>query len=113
MASRTKGPAASYPWAELYDLESHHRETTGTPRKQGRPNRLYPRHATSIMLSDDEVAIFDALHYRIRSALRPATVTKGQVHGLALRLLESQFENLPKHAESWDELVRSLFGGEE
>lgn len=110
MPSKTKGEASTtYPWAELYDLESRRREPTGTPRRQGRPNRIYPRHGTSIMLSDEEMAIFDALHYRIRSALRPATVTKGQVHGLALRLLQSKIESLPEQADSWEALVRVLF----
>ena len=113
MASRTKSPATTYPWAELYDLESRRREPTGTPRKPGRPNRLYPRHGTAIMLSDEEIAIFDALHYRIRSALRPATVTKGQIHGLALRLLQNKIEDLPERADSWEELVRILFAEEE
>jgi hypothetical protein len=114
MPSKTKGEApTAYPWAELYDLESRHRVSTGTPRRQGRPNRIYPRHGTSIMLSDEEMSIFDELHYRIRSALRPATVTKGQVHGLALRLLQSKAENLPERADSWDALVRILFPEED
>jgi hypothetical protein len=116
MPSRSKTQGATYPWAELYDLESRrkdNRDNIGMPRRQGRPNRLYPRHGTMVMLSDEEMAIFDELHYRIRSALRPATVTKGQVHGLALRLLFGKAARLPEHAESWETLVAMIFNDEE
>lgn len=106
---------ASYPWAELYDLESQRKDShdnVGTTRKIGRPNRLYPRHVTTVMLSDEEQAVFDELHYLIRNALRPATVTKGQVYGLALRLLLSKTKNLPERADTWERLVANLFEGE-
>jgi hypothetical protein len=65
-----------------------------------------------IMLSDEEMAIFDALHYRIRGALRPATVTKGQVHGLALRLLRAKSKS-SEQADSWKRLSSSLPRGSE
>lgn len=103
----------NYPWAELYDMES--RVSSATPvrsGKMGRPPRIYPRRKTSVMLSDEEQAALEKITYTIRQAMRPGSVTKSQVYGLAVRLLDHHMEQLPNHVANWDQVVQSLFDGE-
>lgn len=103
----------NYPWAELYDMES--RVSSATPvrsGKTGRPARIYPRRKTSVMLSDDEQAALEKITYLIRQAMRPGSVTKSQVYGLAVRLLDYRMEQLPDHVANWDQVIQSLFDGE-
>lgn len=67
----------SYPWAELYDLESRVSGTTPVRSgKTGRPHRAYIRRKTSVMLSDEEQEALERITYLIRQALRPGSVTK-------------------------------------
>jgi hypothetical protein len=103
-----------YPWAELYDLESR---VSGTAQarsgKTGRPHRAYIRRKTSVMLSDEEQASLERITYLIRQALRPGSVTKSQVYGLAVRLLDHRMGLMPEHVENWEELIAALFEGEE
>jgi len=104
-----KNAKPNYPWAELYDMES--RVSKATPvrsGKTGRPTRVYPRRKTSVMLSDEEQAAL----YLIRQAMRPGSVTKSQVYGLAVRLLDYRMEQLPDHVANWDQVIQSLFDGE-
>jgi len=104
-----------YPWAELYDIESGvkrlqlTRETEGP----GRPPKLVQRHKTSITLMDEEKRIYEKLAYIIGSKLHPNTVTKSQVMGLALRLLDSKLEALPSSIESWELMAEILFEEED
>jgi hypothetical protein len=103
----------NYPWAELYDMES--RVSGATPvrsGKVGRPTRTYIRRRTSIMLSDEEQDALEKSTYLIRQAMRPGSVTKSQVYGLAVRLLDHHLKFLPDHVTSWDQVILSLFEGE-
>lgn len=103
----------NYPWAELYDLES--RVSGVTPvrsGKTGRPQRAYIRRKTSVMLSDDEQAMLERIAYMIRQAMRPGSVTKSQVYGLAVRLLDQRMKALPGHVDNWDQVIEALFEGE-
>lgn len=110
-ASRKSKP--NYPWAELYDLESRVPGTAPVRSgKTGRPPRAYIRRKTSVMLSDEEQAALEKITYMIRQALRPGSVTKSQVYGLAVRLLDHHMKLLPEHVANWDQLIESMFEGE-
>jgi hypothetical protein len=64
------------------------------------------------MLSDEEQAALEKITYTIRQAMRPGSVTKSQVYGLAVRLLDHRMQQLPNHVANWDQVVQSLFDGE-
>ena len=101
----------AYPWAELYDMESRVlTPPSGTGRK-GRPNQLYIRRRTSLMLSDEEVQSLSTDMLTIQNALRPGKVTKSQVYGLAVRVLTARMEALPDRVMSWDDIVKALIEG--
>jgi hypothetical protein len=103
----------NYPWAELYDMESRVSGAAAVRSgKTGRPSRVYPRRKTSVMLSDEEQAALEKITYLIRQAMRPGSVTKSQVYGLAVRLLDHRMEQMPEHVASWDQVIQSLFEGE-
>lgn len=105
---------ANYPWAELYDLESRVPGTAPIRSgKTGRPHRAYIRRKTSVMLSDEEQASLERITYLIRQALRPGSVTKSQVYGLAVRLLDHRMKLMPEHVENWKQLIEALFEGGE
>ena len=109
-ASTTK----SYPWAELYDLESRISGTAPVRSgKTGRPHRAYIRRKTSVMLSDEEQEALERITYLIRQALRPGSVTKSQVYGLAVRLLDHRMKIMPAHVDNWEQLIETLFEGAE
>lgn len=103
----------AYPWARLYNLESR---VPGMPTadlgRRGRPPRAYIRRRTTVMLSDEEQSMLDRGTLQIKDALRPATATKSQVFGLAVRLLDHRLRFLPDHADDWEEIVGALFEGE-
>ena len=104
----------SYPWAELYDLELRVSGTTPVRSgKTGRPHRAYIRRKTSVMLSDEEQEALERITYLIRQALRPGSVTKSQVYGLAVRLLDHRMKLMPEHVDNWEQLIRTLFEGAE
>jgi hypothetical protein len=103
----------NYPWAELYDMESHISSATQVRSgKIGRPPRAYIRRKTSVMLSDEEQSALEKATFMIRQAMRPGTVTKSQVYGLAVRLLDYKMRSLPDHVANWDQVIQSLFDGE-
>ena len=59
-----------------------------------------------------EQAALEKITYLIRQAMRPGSVTKSQVYGLAVRLLDHRMEQLPKRVTNWDQVIQSLFDGE-
>ena len=100
-----------YPWAELYDVESgatriHTGQASLGP---GRPRKAVARIKTSITLTDEEKRIYEKLAYELGSRLHPIKVTKGQVIGLALRLLDEKTKNLPDSMENWEAIAAELF----
>src|SRR5574338_522039 len=100
----------NYPWAELYDMESHVSGATPVRSgKVGRPSRTYIRRRTSVMLSDEEQDALEKSTYLIRQAMRPGSVTKSQVYGLAVRLLDHRLKLLPDHVTNWDQVIQSVF----
>ena len=58
---------------------------------------------------DEEKRIYDKLAYILGSKLHPNTVTKSQVMGLALRLLDVKVEELPESLNNWDQMAEILF----
>jgi hypothetical protein len=100
-----------YPWAELYDIESGVKKLkrAGEGKGPGRPKKPIKRLKTSITLTDEEKRIYDRLAYELGSKLHPNKVTKGQVIGLALRLLDEKAQALPSAMRSWERLAEILF----
>lgn len=112
-SNKPKSSQSAYPWAQLFDLESRVSKTTVQDRP-GRPHSAYIRRRKTVMLSDEELSMLEGTELRIKEAMRPASVTKSQVVGLALRLLNHQATALmPERARSWEEIVRALFEGGE
>jgi hypothetical protein len=107
-------PLSPYPWAELYDIESGVKRLRLTREDEGpgRPPKPVKRIKTSITLTDEEKRIYEKLTYTLGSKLHPNKVTKGQVIGLALRLVDSKLEALPSSLDSWALLARILFEAE-
>jgi hypothetical protein len=100
-----------YPWAELYDIESgvKHLNIQRPGEGPGRPPKMSKRIKTSITLTDEEKRIYEKLAYILGTKLHPNKVTKGQVIGLALRLLDEKIEPLPASMDSWERLAERLF----
>ncbi len=115
MPSEQKQKKYAYPWAELYDIESRVKKKPVGQGRVGRPASLYIRRRTSLMLSDEELEQLDGEVLAIQNMLRPGRVTKGQVFGLAIRLLEERLKDIEGglKARSWDELFQSLIQGKE
>jgi hypothetical protein len=110
-----KDSPLQHPWAALYDIESGVRKLNlPTPiGRAGRPPKAINRLHTSITLTDEEKRLYEKLTYLLGSKLHPNTVTKSQVLGLALRLLDAQVEKLPRSVDSWETLARHLFEQDE
>jgi hypothetical protein len=104
-----------YPWASLYDIESGVRKINlpNKPSGAGRPVKIVNRLHTSITLTDEEKRLYEKLAYTIGSKMHPNKVTKSQVLGLALRLLDFQIDRLPRSIDSWETLAQFLFTTEE
>jgi hypothetical protein len=100
-----------HPWAELYNIESGVQKAYITPATAGpgRPPNIVKRHKTSITLMDEEKRIYDKLAYVLGSKLHPNSVTKSQVMGLALSLLDAKIEELPESLNNWDQMAEFLF----
>ena len=109
MAERTT--SSQYPWAALYDIESGVKKLNiaREEARPGRPPKPVKRLKTSITLTDDEKRMYEKLTYILGSKLHPNKVTKGQVIGLALRLLDSRLEDLPSSLDSWELMADILF----
>ena len=110
-----KTTSPRHPWAELYNIESGVKKSQITHRMAGpgRPPNIVKRHKTSITLMDEEKRIYDKLAYLLGSKLHPNTVTKSQVMGLALRVLDAKIEDLPDSLNNWDQMADLLFEMEE
>ena len=113
MAERTT--SSQYPWAALYDIESGVKKLNIAREAQrpGRPPKPVKRLKTSITLTDDEKRLYEKLTYTLGSKLHPNKVTRGQVIGLALRLLDSRLEELPASLDSWELMAGILFEGQD
>jgi hypothetical protein len=106
-----ESPPPRHPWAELYDIESGVKKLSraGLPTTPGRPRKPFQRFRTSVTFTDEEKRIYEKLSYILGSKLHPNKVTKGQVLGLALRLLDAQVAGLPANLDSWEALAEILF----
>ena len=107
--------SARYPWAELYDIESGIKKLNIARRSEGpgRPRNIIPRLKTSITLTDEEKRIYEKLAYVLGMKLHPNKVTKGQVIGLALRLLDAHLEEIPDSVNTWESVAGILFASED
>ena len=112
-ASRSVQPPAPppYPWAQLYNVESNlHPSRQPSVHKRGRPARLIPRKKTLLELTDSELRLLRRLTNRTAEVLYPGKVSRSQIIGLALQMLEAQFasSNLPEPPTDWNTLVAAL-----
>jgi hypothetical protein len=116
MARPTKASAKSVsaqPWAELYDLESRQLKRSVTGRGRGRPRNAIKRSTRSVRLSSDEDRAITRARLAIESILDERRVQKGQVLGLATRLLEHRLRQLTASGPlTWPELAAVVFEGE-
>ena len=102
-----------YPWAELYDVESGTNRIQQSPNAgPGRPRKPVARLKTSITLTDEEKRLYERLTYELGSRLHPRKVTRGQIIGLALRLLDARTTDLPGSLDSWESVAEILFQAE-
>ena len=80
-------------WAALYDLESQIEAPVRRARAtRGRPRNPVPRVAVTSKLTTEEKRIISRNAARIGDILETSAVTKGQVMGLAVRLLEKRLQ---------------------
>ena len=112
----SRSPRRSYPWAELYNLESNLGRSPQVvkARRPGRPNSPIPRKKKTLAFTEEEETTLKRLTYKIGGFLNPGSVNRGQVVGLALRLLEMDLEriNLPgQETVDWPALVEALVAG--
>lgn len=116
-ANKTRGRSkkATYPWAELYDLESRTGATTrrAPQMRRGRPPRPIQRFKVTVELTDEEDRILKALKAAFQTRL--PSVAQGQVVGLALRHLHQALTassdepvNLPAGVQDWAGIVEHL-----
>ena len=112
-----KSKKASYPWAELYDLESRSGAPTRRPpqMRRGRPPRPIQRFKVTVELTDEEVRILKELKAAFQTHL--PSVAQGQVVGLALRHLRQELltpgattVTLPDEVHDWTGIVAHLAG---
>ena len=108
-----KNKKYAYPWAELYDMESRLAPVSKETGRIGRPRQLYIRRRTSLMLSDEEASLLAIATLKLQEALRPGSVTKSQVYGLAVRLLSDRLRLLKERVGSWEDVVQALMLEEE
>ena len=109
MANKKQSKEYAYPWAELYDMESRIAVDRLETGKKGRPQSVYIKHRTTLMLSDEEISMLARNALNLQEILRPGSVTKSQVFGLAVRLLDARMGKLGnRKVRSWEEVVRAL-----
>lgn len=109
MVTKTRS-AKTATWAALYDLESQIEPPVRRAKAtRGRPRNPVPRVAVTSKLTSEEKRIITRNAARIGEILETSAVTKGQVIGLALRLLDKrlQREGGPDKA-GWGGLVAWL-----
>ena len=103
----------TYPWTELYNLESRlgQRPLPGM-RRRGRPPRPFARTRVSLLMTDEEQRILRRMRALLEEWLDPAIVSRSQVNGLALRLLQLRLEgaDLPATVTDWSALMEYLVG---
>ena len=112
MSAQRRSP--QYPWAALYDLESKKR-TQGTGQR-GRPASMVAKKNKTFSISLDELELFTESEYRLQKALHPHHVSKSQVIGMAIRLLNNHLhERLGEgiSIDSWEKLAEIVFREEE
>lgn len=99
-----------YPWAALYDLESK-RRTRGAGQR-GRPSSTVAKKNKTFSIPIDELGLFTDSEYRLQKALHPHHVSKSQVIGLAIRLLNTQLYDAIGEGttlDSWEQLADMVF----
>ena len=103
----------SYPWTELYNLESQlgQKPLPGI-RRRGRPPRPFQRLRVQLLMTDEEQRVLQRLRNTLEEQLQPARITRSQANGLALRLLDLRLQATPLPAEvhDWPSLMQFLVG---
>ncbi len=99
-----------YPWAALYDLESK-RRTRGAGQR-GRPASTVAKKNKTFSIPLDELGLFTDSEYKLQKVLHPHHVSKSQVIGLAIRLLNNQLQDKLGEGitlDSWEQLADMVF----
>jgi len=103
----------TYPWTELYNLESQlgQRPLPGM-RRRGRPSRPFQRSRVQLLMTDEEQRILKHLRNALEERLEPAKISRSQVNGLALRVLEIRLgaAALPETVKDWPTLMEYIAG---
>jgi hypothetical protein len=103
----------TYPWTELYNLESQlgQRPLPGM-RRRGRPSRPFQRSRVQLLMTDEEQRILKHLRNALEERLEPAKISRSQVNGLALRVLEIRLgaAPLPEAVKDWPTLMEYIAG---
>lgn len=102
---------APHPWALLYNVESQlSQQPQPKVRRVGRPRRPIPRSRVMLLLTADEERMLRQLTKVIEEKLYPAKVSRSQVVGLSLRLLNIRIEGTELSAQvtDWPTLMAAL-----
>lgn len=106
----------SYPWTELYNLESQlGQQPLPGIRRRGRPPRPFHRSRVQLLMTDEELRVLQRLRNTLEEKLQPARVTRSQANGLALRLLDLRLHGkpLPPEVHDWPSLMQYLLAQED
>ena len=103
-----------YPWALLYNLESQRgQQPMPGVRRIGRPPNPIPRSRVMLLLTAEEERALQQATSIIQEKLYPARVSRSQVVGMAIRLLQMKLEGkgLAEAVTDWPALVSHLAEG--
>jgi hypothetical protein len=109
MSSRS----SRYPWALLYNLESQlTQQPAPAVKRPGRPPRLIPRSRFTLLLTADEERALQHITAAIQEKLYPAKISRSQVVGMAVRMLNMRLEEseLGEDVTDWPSLIAALAG---
>ncbi|MGQ9555911.1 MAG: hypothetical protein ACUVWR_17560 [Anaerolineae bacterium] len=105
---------SKYPWALLYNLESQRgQQPMPGARRVGRPPNPIPRSRVMLLLTAEEERALQQATALIQEKLLPARVSRSQVVGMAIRLLQMKLEEqgIAEEVEDWPALVSHLADG--
>jgi hypothetical protein len=106
-------PPSSTPWALLYNLESQLGPATlPAVRRVGRRPSLIPRGNVLIQLTADERRTLDENFGLIKTQFAPVKLSRGQIVGFALRLMNEMIsqKGALEETKDWRELWDKLSG---
>ena len=103
--SRARPEKPAYAWAQLYELESRKKRPDTRQARRGRPPHPVKRRNVSVKLTDEEERLLSVNQATLKLQLQ--SVSKGQVVGLAMRMLNEKLGQVPiADATTWEEVMR-------